>query len=397
MITTIQTIIWGMALLILLPSTILLIECCAALFTQHYKITSERPKTIVVLVPAHNEANNITQTLDSITPQLADNDQLWVIADNCSDNTAAIARQSGAIVIERENAAERGKGYALNYAIRLLESEPPEMVVSIDADSWVEANTIDAIARLAKQRQRPVQAPYTMKPPENPSAKDMISALAILVKNVVRPMGLSQLGLPSLLTGSGMAFPWHIIQQAPLANSKTADDMQLSIDLAISGYAPRYCSLGGVSGRLMEKSAATSQRSRWEHGHIENLLVETPRLIQAAFLRQQWTAIGLALELIVPPLSLLILLWGGTTSLAIAATYFLQLTWIPISLLGLAGFFILIAITTSWIKFAREIIPLKTLLTIPIYLLWKIPLYFNFLIKPQSRWLKTERDDNTFT
>ena len=207
MITAIQIIIWGVALLLLFPSTILLVECFAASLLQNSKINSERPKNIVVLVPAHNEADNITQTLDSITPQLGDNDQLWVIADNCTDNTAAIARESGARVIERENATERGKGYALNHGIRLLEADPPEIVVSIDADCRVEKNTIDAIARLAKQRQRPVQAPYTMEPPENPTAKDTISVLAILVKNVVRPSGLSQLGLPSLLTGSGMAFP----------------------------------------------------------------------------------------------------------------------------------------------------------------------------------------------
>ena len=169
--------------------------------------------------------------------------------------------------------------------------------------------------------------------------------------------------------------------------------MQLSIDLAIAGYAPSYCSLGGVSGRLMENSAATSQRSRWEHGHIENLLVETPRLVQAALFQQQWQALGLALELVVPPLSLLILLWGGINSLAIAVTYFLQLSWIPTGILGFAGLFIVVAIAIAWSNFAKELIPLKTLLTIPFYLLWKIPLYLNFFIKPQSRWLKTERDD----
>ena len=103
-------------------------------------------------------------------------------------------------------------------------------------------------------------------------------------------------------------------------------------------------------------------------------------------------ALALALELLVPPLSLLLLLWGGTSIVAIAVSFLLGLAWMPAAILGLAGIFIFLAIALAWRKFARQIIPLRSLLTIPFYLAWKIPLYCKFLIKPQSRWLKTERE-----
>jgi cellulose synthase/poly-beta-1,6-N-acetylglucosamine synthase-like glycosyltransferase len=383
--------LWSMALALLVPSTVLFWECCAALLPQTADFQGERPLKIAVLVPAHNEAEGIAQTIQTLLPQLTEGDRLIVIADNCTDNTAAIARQAGATVIERQDLTQRGKGYALDYGVRFLELQPPDVVVVIDGDCLVADNTINSIARLAYAKQRPIQAPYVMEPPPHPSARDTISALAVIVKNVVRPYGLARLGLPCLLTGSGMAFPWQAIQNAPLATSKTADDMQLSVDLAIAGCAPGYCSQGQVTGRLMEREAAASQRRRWEHGHLENVLTQAPRLMSAALRQKRPELLSLGLEVAVPPLSLVILLWGTAISGAIAAGW-LGISWMPLVLLGFAGFLIFIAILLAWGKFARQTIPASALIAIPCYLFWKLPLYAIFLIKPQSRWLKTERD-----
>jgi len=394
MILSLEVILLLAALGLLIPSAFLFLECCAALMLDRVSVETNLPlpKRTVILVPAHNESTGIKTTLETLLPQASLPENIVVIADNCTDDTAAIAREYGVTVIERQNRQQRGKGYALDYGLQFLKENPPEIVVTVDADCSVRENTIDGITRLAKASNRPVQATYLMEQPSQPNSKDIVSALAVRVKNLVRPYGLAQLGLPSLLTGSGMAFPWQVLHQVSLANSKTTDDMQLTVDLALAGYPPLYCPQGRVTGRLMEQKAATSQRSRWEHGHLEMLVVESPRLIKAAIAQGRYNLLALALEICVPPLSLLVMLWLAATTMAFLATL-IGVSSLPLLILAVAGLFIFISIVGAWAKFSRAEIPGTALLAMPFYLLWKVPLYFAFLLRPQTRWLKTERDN----
>ncbi|MBR8826483.1 MAG: glycosyltransferase [Gomphosphaeria aponina SAG 52.96 = DSM 107014] len=388
----IEIILLLIAGVLLVPSVVLLIECLAALFPFPADTIGERPSSIAVLVPAHNESAGIARTLKSILPQLNSGDRLITIADNCTDETAAIARKlEGVSVIERENPDLRGKGYAVDFGLRYLESQPPDVVVMVDADCIVEENTIDRIARVAWKNTRPVQGIYLMDVPPNPTPKDAVSALALVVKNSVRQVGLARLGLPCLLTGSGMAFPWEIINQVSFANSKTVDDMQLGLDLAIAGYPPLHCHSGQVTGRLMEQQFAKSQRSRWEHGHIETILTETPRLLRAAFRQKRWDLVAIALELFIPPLSLFLIFWLFATGSALLATT-IGVSFIPFIIFAWVGILIFLAIFIAWAKFGRNNISLVTLLSAPFYVLWKFPLYLAFFFQRQSRWTKTERD-----
>lgn len=393
MLLLLEIVLLIVAIALAIPSAFLCIECMAAMGRDRALVEDSTPDLtkVTVLVPAHNESSGIRTTLLTLVSQVSAPEKIVVIADNCTDDTAAIARQYHVTVIERQDLTQRGKGYALDYGLRYLEANPPEIVVTVDADCCVAPKTIDSIVRLAQSTNRPVQATYLMEKPAHPKVTDIISVLALKVKNFVRPYGLLQLRLPSLLMGSGMAFPWDVIHQVSLANSKTTDDMQLSVDLALAGYPPLYCPQGQVTGRLMEGASAKSQRSRWEHGHIEMLLTESPRLIKAAITQKRYDLLALALELCVPPLSLLVMLWIVATSSALLAT-FIGVSWLPSLILGIAGLLIFVSIISAWAKFSRTEIPAKVLLAMPFYLLWKIPLYFAFLIRPQNRWLKTERD-----
>lgn len=383
------------SLILAVPIGVFWIECMAALLPDRSvsNLTPSphsRPR-IAVLIPAHNEAAVIAQTIASIQPQLQPTDRAIVIADNCTDDTAKIARQCGAIVLERQNDLLRGKGYALDFGLRYLEANPPEVVVCVDGDCIVAAGTIDRIARLAAAKNRPVQSAYVMETPEHPGVKDTISALAIRVKNRVRPRGLSQLGLPCLLTGSGMAFPWSVIRQISLASSATADDMQSALDLAVAGTPPLFCPGTRVVGRLMSQDAARSQRRRWEHGHLELLLTRVPQLIVAAAQQQRGDLLAIALDLCVPPLSLLVAMWTVATLCAVVVGA-LGVSWMPLWAFGGQGILLLAAILTAWAKFARADVSLHKLLAVPFYILGKLPLYFEFLIKPQTQWNHTERD-----
>ena len=382
-------------LILVIPCFIFFLECFAAFFSkkpQLDKIDRYRPKT-TVLIPAHNEAAQIKEVLETVLKQVTEQDRVVVIADNCHDDTAAIARTTTATVIERENSTERGKGYALDYGMKFIQDDPPEVIVILDGDCIIEPGTIEEITCQAIATGRPIQSTYLMEQPNNPSFKDTISMFSIKVKNLVRLLGLNRLGGHCLLTGSGMAFPWSLINQVSLAGSKTTDDMQLTVDLALASCTPIFCDSAFVVGRLMKDRDAQSQRSRWEHGHLEMILVEVPRLLKQFLKQGRFSLLVLALDISVPPLSLLLMTW--VVSMAIAWLAILGgVSLLPAVAVSIAGIFLLTGVCLAWIKFGRSDLPLTNLVAIPFYILSKIPIYLKFLVKPQSRWLRTERDSS---
>ena len=380
--------------IVIIPCFVFFIESFAAFVSSQSNLDladAEQPKT-TVLIPAHNEAEQIKEVLEVLLKQITTQDRVIVIADNCHDNTAELARSTGVTVLERENLTHRGKGYALDYAIGQIKDNPPEVLVILDGDCIIEPNTIKNITCKAIATGRPVQATYLMEQPEKPSLKDNISMFSIKVKNLVRLLGLNRLGWHCLLTGSGMAFPWSLISQVSLAGSKTTDDMQLTVDLALAGSTPVFCENALVVGRLMKDQDAQSQRSRWEHGHLEMILVEVPRLLQAFLKTGRFAALGLALDISIPPLSLLIMVWLISMIVTWLAVIFGGVSTIPAILVSIAGGFLITGALLAWIRFGRSDLPWRNLIAIPFYLLSKIPIYLKFLVKPQSRWLKTERD-----
>ena len=391
-------LLWVFPLLLSIPIAVLFIECVAAVFPerrQPFQGQSSKKMaspTVAVLIPAHNEEVGILETLKTIQPQLGDQDRLVVIADNCTDQTAAIAHSAGATVFERDHATERGKGYALDYGLQQLESQPPDVVVMIDADCTVYPGCISKIAQLAWRTYRPVQALYLMEQPLRSTPRDSISALAFLFKNLVRPTGLHHLRQPCLLTGTGMAFPWELIRNSPLASGNIVEDMQLGLDLAIAGHPPLFCRQAQVTGRLpSHERAATSQRTRWEHGHVNTLLTQCPRLVQAAIDQGRYGLLAIALDLVIPPLSLLVMLWIAGTAIT-AVGMLAGIALVPFAVMVLLGLLIFIAIYLGWYSFGQQDIPLMSLLAVPLYILWKIPMYLKFLVRPQRKWVRTERE-----
>ncbi|MEA5417850.1 glycosyltransferase family 2 protein [Spirulina sp. CCNP1310] len=389
------------SVLMLIPTGILCL-LCAVLWLECWGATIARaqplsrtlgmPKT-VVLIPAHNEAEGIAATLKPILLELPEAAEILVIADNCTDDTAAVVRSLGIQVLEREDPEHRGKGYALDFGLQHLAPDPPAVVVMVDADCDVQMGTIEQIAKQAVGLKRPVQALYLMAKPPQPQAKDAVSAFAFKVKNLVRPLGLWQLQQPCLLTGTGMAFPWEVLPQISLASGNIVEDMQLGLDLAIAGYPPQFSPTTLVMGRLPSQSkAATSQRTRWEHGHLQTLFKTVPRLIGAGMKQGRLDLIALALELAVPPLTLLVLLWGAVMGLSLGLWGLgWSLAW-PVFTGAIAGLLLFTAIFTAWLRFGRQDLSPRMLLSIPFYILWKIPLYFRFLTRPESQWVRTERD-----
>jgi cellulose synthase/poly-beta-1,6-N-acetylglucosamine synthase-like glycosyltransferase len=393
---TVQIVLCLMALITLVPVSVLFLQVLMALPKYRSREISggQRP-AVAVMIPAHNEALLIADTLHSITSQLNAGDRLLVVADNCTDDTAEIAAAANAEVIERKDEHRRGKDYAMDFGIRHLERDPPEVIIIVDADCQVGAETINCLAQLCGETARPAQSMYLMQTPRDGDLQTRIAEFAWLVKNLVRRLGYHRLGLPCQLMGTGMAFPWSAISTTPLASGHLAEDLLLGIRLTRSGTPPLFCPEALVTSNFPETlEGIASQRKRWEHGHLGVIVGEAPRLFVEAITRGSVDLMALALDLCVPPLALLMILTFGVFAASAVFAAAVPTGTLPMWLAAVALAMLTSAILLSWGRYARRIIPLRGLVYVPFYALAKIPLYFKFLTQRQVDWVRSRRGKN---
>jgi cellulose synthase/poly-beta-1,6-N-acetylglucosamine synthase-like glycosyltransferase len=382
------------ALLILLCTAVLFVEITAAVVLRDTARSEERGdrRSIGVLMPAHNESTGIAAAIRSILPQLAVQDRLVVIADNCSDNTAAIAATEGAEVVVRTDFARRGKGYALDFGVRYLESKPPDVILIVDADCHVSPGSVDHLVQLSCKSNRPVQAIYLMQTGPGARLNMRIAEFAWLVKNKVRPEGLHRLGLPCQLTGTGMAFPWECLSKATLATGHIVEDMKLGLELARAGAAPLLCPRALVTSNFPTSAdGIKGQRTRWEHGHLSVILSDAPRLFFDGVSKCSADLLALALDLCVPPTALLALLVATIWTSCAILFYLTAAAW-PLAVASLAVLLMAASVLMSWGTCGRHVMTLGDLLLSFIYPLRKIPLYLRFLVARQVDWVRSKRD-----
>jgi len=391
----IEFILISLSLTIFFVCLFFLIECVAAVLIKPFPIYEGKWQNtkVTVLIPAHNEEISIASTLKTITPVLKQQDHLVVVADNCSDRTAEIARTKGATVIERFDSTNKGKGYALDFGLQFMEAEAPDIVVIIDADCNVEGGTIEQLTECAVSTNRPVQATYLMVKPDNSkSSKDFVSQFSNIVRNMVRPLGLKHLGIPSPLLGSGMAFPWSVIRSVNIASGNLLEDIKLGLDLSLIGSSPVFYPEAKVTAYLPSSSqAAKSQKTRWIHGHLQLVQTYIPILFKQAISQKRFDLLPIILDLCIPPLTLTVMIWWGLMAISLIFAL-LQIFWIPAIISFSAGLCLFSALILAWYKFAIESIPLQKLSTIPLYIFWKIPVYLKFIVAPQKAWVRTERE-----
>jgi cellulose synthase/poly-beta-1,6-N-acetylglucosamine synthase-like glycosyltransferase len=381
------------ALALAVPTTMFALECLAGMGSSKRTapFRHDRP-TLAVLVPAHDEEGGIGKTLASVTAQLRDGDRLVVVADNCCDGTARVARAFGAEVVERVDPLLRGKGYALDAGIRHLEASPPLFVVIVDADCLLENGALDHLAAAAHESGRPVQSCYLMKASPEASVSMRVAEFAFLVKNCVRPRGLRRLGLPCQLTGSGMAFPWPVIAAADLAHGGIVEDMQLGLDLARSGYQPLFCEAAKVTSEFPTSQAGSlTQRRRWEEGHLALLKGQIRTLLHWQTVGSL-SRLGMAIDLLVPPLTLLVALTGSAACLAWIWALSGQSS-LPLLFWSLEFLLIVLSAGFVWLVHGREALPPGMLKQVPLYVLSKLRLYPSLLLRRgATQWIRTARD-----
>lgn len=394
-----------LAVLLLLPSSVLLIQVLAAVLPTKRSIPAVDPEAtvttspnVIILMPAHNEANGIRAVLQSLISQLGPKTRLLVVADNCKDDTARIAREvavaSGYIeVVERQNELLRGKGYALDHGVRHIASQPPEVLLILDADCIALPGSIASLASACISANRPVQALYLMLSPVGSGVKTRLAEFAWVVKNRVRPLGFHRLGLPCQLMGTGMAFTWKQISGIELNTGHIVEDMQLGIDLARNGASPAFFPEASVTSEFPSSAAGLqTQRTRWEHGHLGVIVSQVPALVWQSLRGANAALFAMALDLCIPPLALLALLTAVLWVICLVLALFDGST-LPLTLASLAIGAVVLAVMLAWLRYGRKVISLKQLCFIPLYVVAKVPLYFYFLVKRQSTWVRSKRNN----
>ena len=349
-------------------------------------------KRVGILVPAHNESIGLQPTIKDIKGQLRPRDRLLVVVDNCYDDTAAVAMTAGAEVVERHDPEKIGKGYALDWGLVHLSADPPAIVIIIDADCRLGEHAIDRLATTCAMTGRPVQALDLMVAPDESPLDYRVAEFAWRVKNWVRPLGLSALNLPCQLMGTGMAFPWELISRADLASGRIVEDLRLGLDLALAGSPPLFLPTAVVTSHFPTSTeGAATQRQRWEHGHLATIATAAPRLIYLAIVRGNVRLLALTLDMMVPPLAVLgVLLIGAFAVAGIAAFFGASSAALIVSAAGLIAF--ALAIFLSWLKFGRDVLPPRALLSIGPFFVGKLWLYARLLSRGVvTQWVRTDR------
>jgi cellulose synthase/poly-beta-1,6-N-acetylglucosamine synthase-like glycosyltransferase len=232
-----------------------------------------------------------------------------------------------------------------------------------------------------------------MTAPDESPINYRVAMFAFRVKNWVRPLGLRALNLPCQLMGTGMAFPWECIRSANLATGAAVEDLKLGLDLARAGHPPIFCPSAGINSQFPSSIKGTkSQRKRWEQGHIGMIATAMPRFVYKSLTGRNFRLFILTLDMAVPPLTLLgMLLCSMLLISLVGAAFGLSSTGVIVSAISLLAYFAAVAL--CWLKFGRDILPLKSIASVAFYVLGKLPLYRQiFSHGGSSHWIRTDRD-----
>jgi glycosyltransferase involved in cell wall biosynthesis len=347
-----------------------------------------------VVVPAHDEATGIAQTVESLLALDYPHDlfEVVVVADNCTDDTAARARAAGARVLERVDPTLRGKGYALAHAFEAgLASGAVDAIVVVDADTVASANLLRAFDARIQTGAKAVQADYAVR---NADAgwRTRLMAIAFGMFHVVRSTGRESLRLSCGLRGNGMCFTSELLAEVPHEAVSVVEDVEYGIRLGERGHRVHYAGEAHVYGEMVaSEKASRSQRTRWEGGRLQLARRDAIPLLKRALKDRDLLLADLAADLLVPPLSSLV---AATVVGASACAVLAVVTRRPnpgLILFGASGVFLAAYAVRGWQVSGTGARGLASLGYAPIYVAWKATLPLRRTRRAADEWVRTAR------
>lgn len=377
-----QILLLPIELVSLLGTFYLLLLTIAGMRQKMVQSAEKQSGRIAIVIPAHNEAQLIARTLSNLQ-HIASKDgnaEVVVIADNCTDQTAEIASAQGARVLIRVDVANKGKGYALDYAFKALDQEGFFAYLVIDADSIADDSLLSALRQSFASGAQAVQTRYAAL-----TQQVGITSLALLAFNILRPRGRDQLGLSAGILGNGFALRTDLLKRIPYSASSIVEDLEYHLRLVTAGVRVQFCDAATVYGEMPDSAkAASSQRSRWEGGRLR-MLLDFFVPLTTALLRGQWRMADPLLELLLPPLALHVLLLS-----VLALIPFPPTQWIGMIGLLVVMLHVIVAARLGGISGVEM---LRIAAMIPAYMVWKLSLIpaTIFSARRNAQWVRTQR------
>lgn len=356
--------------------------------------TASDATNFAILIPAHNEQAVLGILLDSLSQLVYPKDRftVYVVADNCTDDTAELARASGWVrVYERFDEVKRGKGFALNWIMQKLEEDQHrhDAYIILDADSVVVPTFLQSMSRELAHGARALQGCNTvLNVTDSPSTA--LRWLALTLMNHVRPLGRNGLGASSNLSGNGMCLSHAILERYPWQAFALAEDYQYYLTLIEHGERVRYVPDAVVRSQMPTTfSQMRTQDIRWESASGgESKWQIAWRLLKVGLRQRDFARLEAIGELLTPPLSLLV----GASLLALLLSLVVWL--LPEIVFGL----LLVGGVVSYVATALYIMRppsaiYKALFHAPGFMLWKlwVILVLRKRKKHVGEWVRTSR------
>ena len=345
-----------------------------------------------VIVPAHDEERGIAETVKSLLAVDYPRElfRVVVVADNCSDATAARAREAGATVLERFDDRNRGKGHALAHAFEKCLAGEADAVVVVDADTTVSPNLLRAFAAHFDAGELALQAEYGVRNPDA-SWRTRLMVIAMSLFHDVRSRARERMELSCGLRGNGMGFARELLEEVPHDAFSIVEDVEYGLRLGEAGHRVAYVGEAEVLGEMVSSGdAARSQRVRWEAGR-KALRRRGMALLKRGLAARDPMLIDLGVDVLLPPLSTLATFTviagaaAGVVAVGSLSRGRFPIAWIPAALSGvfLAGY-VARGVQLSGLG-ARGV---ATLAWAPVYVVWKATLGK----KRPDEWVRTKRE-----
>ena len=349
-----------------------------------------RSTRFAILVPAYNEAAVIARLLRSLDGQRypRESRDVFVVADNCDDDTAAIARREGAIVYERHEPALRTKGHALAWLLERAKARGPYgAYVVFDADSEVSEDFLTCMDERLAAGAQVLQAHYRSLNP-NASGLAALREAALASLHFLRPLGRARLNLSCGLKGNGMCFRAEVLDRFGWHATGLAEDVELHLALVRHHIRVDFVPEAIVRAEMPTTlAAARSQNLRWEAGRIATVRRDALPLLGQGIRERDAVAIDAAVEQLIPPLAV-------ATSVGVAAAAVGLAAGSPVVALvaaaGAAG--LVLHIVLGLVAVRAPLRLYRALVGAPAYVLWKLALYVRALaVSTHQPWVRTQR------
>lgn len=233
----------------------------------------DESKTFAMLVCAHNEEAVIASLVDNLQ-KLNYNNKLYdvfVVADNCVDNTAEVARKAGAIVYERFNDVEKGKGYAMDWFFnKLFNMERQYDAVCIfDADNLVHPNFLQEMNSRLCNGEKLIQGYLDSKNPEDTWISGVFS-ISFWIVNHVWHLAKYNIGLSACLGGTGMCIEMGMLKRYGWGATCLTEDMEFTMKAMMENIPTTWAHDAIIyDEKPLTFKAAWNQRMRWAQGHFD--------------------------------------------------------------------------------------------------------------------------------